>query len=815
MWSLLRKMIPVLMLVGGLMLFVACGSEPEPASQQPATSQSATVEADTSAAAQQPKEEPKAAESMTAKSDSAAPSQQTKAPMESSAPTTAPAAESRAAAPTSVPTVESSAAATPAAEASTSAPPFSPLEVVTTTNILADWAQAVGQDRVSVASLLPANADPHTYQPGARDVAQVADAGLVLSVGLSLEAGWLEELIHNAAGDPEKIIALGDGVDPIDFEEIFEHHDEHDEEEMEEILGRLLIGDGETGAMSVIDLEHGDVEQNAFDMGERAGRIYATKSGRFAIAVSSDADNVHVIDGGIFLEAHGDHFDLVEAPARQMGIDLTGDRPVHLYVGGEWAVIFYDGSGDVVMINEHELEEEGNDYVPPRFNVGPQHGAAVPLEGDLFATSIKHPDYPADPDARRPIGADIRDLEGNILYSAEGCPDLHGDASNGHQAAFGCTGGALVMEAHEGDYGHEYGHVFVPAPDGEPEDFRLTSVWGYPGLDHFFALGSAVGLYVVDPEEGEMEQLIPASEELRPIQVAFGYGGETLLVVMSDGELRMYEAHDLDLLASASGFLTTPVETGFWARPHIATAVGAVFVTDSVGGKVFQLDDHDLEVVEHWEVDGNPTKIAFVGVLGESEGHEEHGHEEHGEEMDDGHGHGELDPHFWFDPLRVKQAVNSIAAQLSTIDPEGQVSYRENAAAYGSELDELHTWIEEQVATLPEERRLLVTSHDSFQYFAKRYGFEVVGAIFPISTETEPTAQELAELIETIEHAGAPAVFAEKSHSDRLGQRVAEQTGATLVGGLYTGSLSEPGGDADTYIDLMRYNVETIVEALQ
>ena len=788
MWFLLLKVAPVLMLIGVLMLFTACNSEPATTSQQPTTAPSTPVEADASASGQQPK----ATESMTVKTDSDASSQPTKAPMESSTSTTVPATESST--PAASPTVSS-----PTAQS------FSPLNVVTTTNIIADWVQAVGQDRVSVVSLLPPNADPHTFQPGARDVTQIADAGLVLTVGLSLEAGWLEELVRNAAGDPKKIIALGDGVYPIDFEEIFE---DHDEEEMEELLGRLLIGDGETGAMSVIDLEHGDVDQNAFDLGERAGRIYATKSGRFAVAVSSDADNVHVIDGGIFLEGHGDHFDLVEAPPRQMGIDLAGDRPVHLYVGGEWAAIFYDGSGDVVLINEHELEEEGSDYVPPRFNVGPQHGAAVPLEGDLFSTSIKHPDYPANPDARRPIGADIRDLDGNVLHSAEGCPDLHGNASNGHQAAFGCTGGALVMEAHDG----AYGHVFVPAPDGEPEDFRLASVWGYPGLDHFFALGSEVGLYVVDPEEESMEQFIPASEELRPIQVAFGYDGEALLVVMSDGELRMYDAHDLDLLASASGFLTTPVETGFWARPHIATAGSAVFVTDSVGGKVFQLDDHDLEVVEQWEVDGAPTKIAFVGVLGESEGHEEHGHEEEG---DDGHGHGALDPHFWFDPLRVQQAVNIIAAQLSTIDPEGQVSYRENAAAYSRELDQLHAWIEEQVATLPEERKLLVTSHDSFQYFAKRYGFEVVGAIFPISTESEPTAQELAELIETIKHAQAPAVFAEKSHSARLGQRVSEETGATLIGGLYTGSLSEPGGDAATYIDLMRYNVETIVEALE
>ncbi len=685
------------------------------------------------------------------------------------------------------------------------------LSVVTTSNILGDWVKAVGQDRADVFPMLPPNADPHTYQPGARDVARVADADLVFSIGLSLEAGWFDDLVHNAAGDEGKVIAVGEAVDPIDFVEIFEAHaDPHADEEAEELLGRLLIGDGEVGSMSVIDLETGVVSQGQFDLMERAGRIYATKSGRFAIAVSSDADTAHLFDGGVFMQPHGDHFDLVEVPAQKLGVDLAGDRPVHLYVGVEWATIFYDGSGDIVFINEHELEEHGHSYVPVRFNVGPQHGAAVPLEGDLFAISIKDPDYPANPDARRPIGAEIRDLDGNVLYTADaGCPDLHGDASNGHQAVFGCTGGVLMIEAHDG----EYGHVFVPAPEGSPEDFRLGSVWGYPGLDHFFALGSGVGLFVVEPEEGEMEQLIPASDELWPIQVALSHDGEALLVVMSDGELRMYEAHDLDLLASASGFLSTPVETGFWARPHVTTAPGAVFITDSVGGMVHQLDAHDLEMVDHWEVAGTPTKIAFVGVLGEGEGHEEHGQmDAHGH---DHHGHGEHDPHFWFDPVRVKQAVTSIAAQMATTDPENAQFYRDNAAAYNAELDSLHAWIEERVAVVPEERRLLVTSHDSFQYFAQRYGFEVVGAVLPsMTTEYEPSAQELAELIETIKHEGAVAVFAETTHSARLAQRIAEETGATLVGELYTGSLGEPGGEAGTYLDMMRYDVNAIVEAL-
>ena len=752
------------------------------------------------------------------------------APATSAATTVAPAVTTAAptspAAPVATPVPPTATAAAPA-PTEPPAPPAEKLSIVTTSNIIADWVRAVGQDRVDVFPLLPPNADPHSFQPGARDVARVADADLVLSIGLSLEASWLDDLIHNAARNPEAIAALGDVVDPIEFTEIFEEHDDHgDEHEDEhgdeheaEIVGRLLIGDGETADLSIIDLEHDEVTQNAFDLGSRAGRIYPTKSGRYAIAVSSDANEVHIFDGGIYLEAHGDHFDLVEDPVEPVGLDLAGDRPVHLYVGGEWAAIFYDGSGDVVMLNEHELEELGSAYDPPKFNAGPQHGAAVPLEDDLFAVSIQHPDYASDPensDYRLPVGAEIVDVDGNVLFRGEeNCPGLHGDAANGHMAVFGCMGGAAFIEAHDGEY--ESG--FVAAPAGSPDDFRLTSIWGYPGLDHFFGLGSAVGLYAIEPEAGEMEQIIPASETLRPINIAVS--AEALLVMMSDGELRMYDAHDLDPLATAAGFLAEPVETGFWARPHIATAPGAIFVTDSVGGQVFQLDDHDLEIVEQWAVAGNPTKIAYVGIVGETEGHEDHGHEEaegHMEAEADHHDHhhGELDPHFWFDPRRVKQAVNSIAAQLSTADPAGQAFYRANAADYGRELDELDAWILEQVSTLPAERRLLVTSHDSFQYYAQRYGFEVVGAVFPsVTTEVDPTARELAELIETIEHVGVPAVFTEHSHDPRLSQRIAEATGAKLVGALYTGSLGEPGSEAANYLDLMRYNTSAIIAALR
>ena len=136
----------------------------------------------------------------------------------------------------SQPAAASAAGETAAGDTPASSGP--PVQVVTSTNFVADWARAVGGDRVEVFSLLAVGSDPHTFQPGARDVARVADADLVLTVGLGLEADWLEDLLHNASADESKIVALGDGVDPIEFamamsddhgHEADDHHGEADD----------------------------------------------------------------------------------------------------------------------------------------------------------------------------------------------------------------------------------------------------------------------------------------------------------------------------------------------------------------------------------------------------------------------------------------------------------------------------------------------------------------------------------------------------------------------------------------------------------
>ncbi len=196
-------------------------------------------------------------------------------------------------------------------------------------------------------------------------------------------------------------------------------------------------------------------------------------------------------------------------------------------------------------------------------------------------------------------------------------------------------------------------------------------------------------------------------------------------------------------------------------------------------------------------------------------GHDEDDHEDEDEHGHEGHAHGPLDPHFWFDPIRVKIAVNEIAAQLSAIDPDNASVYLENASAYGEQLDELHAWIQEQVSTVAPERRLLVTSHDSFSYLAALYGFEVVGLVIPsLATHVEPSAEHIAGLVDVAREHDIPAVFGETTVSERLAQTIATETGAQLVR-LYSGSLGPEGSGADTYLGMVRTNVERIVGALK
>ena len=400
------------------------------------------------------------------------------------------------------------------------------VRVVTTTNFVADWAENVGGDRVEVFSLVPTGADPHGFQPGARDVTRIADADIVFSVGLGLEDAWLTDLLENAARDPSTIIELSNAIEPIEFAE--SHRDE------------------------VELLEH-------------------------------ISEAVHEVEEGELT---------AEAGLREIGALLLAAE---------------DHGED----EDHDEEEEGEDH---------------------------------DED------------------------EDHDEEEEG--------------EDHDEDEDHD------------------------------------------DHDEGHEED-------------------------------------------------------------EVAAMVGAILMQAATGAIT---PDDAIEEIEHLVAEG--------------------------EDAHAGHGHGTEDPHFWFDPLRVKLAVNDIAARLSALNPEGADGYYANASAYNAELDELDSWTQEQVSVVPDGNRLLLTSHDSFGYFADRYGFEVIGVILGTTTEVDPSAEHMAELVETVETYNVSAVFGETTVSERLATSLAAESGAELVR-LYSGSLGAEGSGAETYLSMVRANVERIVNALK
>ena len=195
--------------------------------------------------------------------------------------------------------------------------------------------------------------------------------------------------------------------------------------------------------------------------------------------------------------------------------------------------------------------------------------------------------------------------------------------------------------------------------------------------------------------------------------------------------------------------------------------------------------------------------------------------EEHADEDDhehaaeeDGHVHGPENPHFWLDPIRVMIAVDAIAARFAELDPANADAYRANAAAYHEQLDELHHWTEEQLRQVPQDHRLLLTSHDSFRYFAVRYGFEVVGVILGVTTDVEASAEHLAELADLMKERNVRAVFGETISEERLAIALASEVGVPLVR-LYSDSLGAEGSEAGTFIGMVRVNVARVVETLR
>ena len=280
---------------------------------------------------------------------------------------------------------------------------------------------------------------------------------------------------------------------------------------------------------------------------------------------------------------------------------------------------------------------------------------------------------------------------------------------------------------------------------------------------------------------------------------ASGASGEVLAVETFMADIAQNVAGDrlrvaslLPVGADPHSFETTPGDIAKVARSNVIIVNGA------------GLEGPLSETIERAGGKGHII-VASAGLV------PRHPHEE--EALAD---HGDVDPHFWLDPNNVVKYVENIRDGLTSADPDGRAVYAANAQTYIERLKELDSWISEQVGQIPPERRQLVTNHESFGYFADRYGFKVIGTIFPgAGVEVGPSAQQVAHLVDRVKATGAKAIFLETGSNLQLAQQVARESGVKTVVQLYDHSITGSDGPAPNYIEMMKYDTKAIVDALK
>ncbi len=180
---------------------------------------------------------------------------------------------------------------------------------------------------------------------------------------------------------------------------------------------------------------------------------------------------------------------------------------------------------------------------------------------------------------------------------------------------------------------------------------------------------------------------------------------------------------------------------------------------------------------------------------------------------------GHYDPHVWFDVSLWKHCVDTVVKGLCDADPEAKPAYEKRGNETRAQMDELHAWALKKVAELPVERRILVTSHDAYNYFGRAYGFQVVG-LQGISTASEAGLADMAKLADFIKEKGVKAIFVESSVPHNTIERISADTGVKIGGELFSDAMGTPGQmengyDLGTYIGMIKHNITTIVEALK
>ena len=294
-------------------------------------------------------------------------------------------------------------------------------------------------------------------------------------------------------------------------------------------------------------------------------------------------------------------------------------------------------------------------------------------------------------------------------------------------------------------------------------------------------------------------------------------GGEHIALttlVGPDGDAHVYQPTPKAARSVAESdvlFLNGLDFEGWLERLAEAASFDGAMVVATNGVVPIAFDDHDDHDDEkHDDHDDHDDH--------NDEKHDEHDdHDDHDDEKHDdhaGHDHGAFDPHAWQSLENAVIYANNIAAGLAQADPENAGDYYANRAAFVAEVEMLSADIEAMMKSLPADKRTVVTPHDAFGYFAATYDLTFV-APQGMSTESEVSAGDVAALITQIREESISAVFIESITDNRMMKQIANETGATIGGTLYSDALSAKSGPASTYLDMMRHNATTLFDALE
>jgi zinc/manganese transport system substrate-binding protein len=300
-------------------------------------------------------------------------------------------------------------------------------------------------------------------------------------------------------------------------------------------------------------------------------------------------------------------------------------------------------------------------------------------------------------------------------------------------------------------------------------------------------------------------------------------------LVGPDGDAHEYEPTPADARALSAAQLLVVNGLNFetWMARLVKTAnFKGTTVVASEGVATRRFDDDDIAGHDHSHGGGAGKDDQQDAVNGDHKDGHKDGHHDHADDHGhDGHTHGgpatgsaaadiRVDPHAWQSLANGVRYARNIGAALAKADPSHADAYRQRTDAYVTRIEALDQRVKQAFAALPPDRRRVVTSHDAFGYFGQAYGVTFISTM-GISTEAEPSARDVARIIDEVKREKVPAVFLENVSNPRLGQQIARETGAKLGGTLYSDALAKPGLPAATYLGMFEWNMAEFMSALK